>query len=86
MDEQLRELTSVIQTWRERRVGLAGPFNQDGLRRFIETHNALTRRMIRVFDTIDPEFYTALLELTQNASTLVLGGKIVVNKIDRTNT
>lgn len=86
MPDELSEFISVVEAWRDRRQSLAQPFSQDGLRRFIETHNGLTRRMISLLRTNEPEFYSALLELTQNASTMVQGGKIFANKVDRTNT
>jgi hypothetical protein len=71
--------------WAQKRIPLAAPFTRDGMVGFIETHNALSRKMISLFDRKDPEFFSALLELAQNCSTLVSGGKIFVDKVDRTN-
>lgn len=86
MRRDLQELIDIVETWQARRQPLAVAFSQDGMREFIETHNALTRRLIAVTEKKDPEFWSSFLELAQNASTLVSGGKIFVNGQDRTNT
>lgn len=81
----IEDLVSVVELWQMARKPLAEKFSQGGLRAFVETHNAKTRQMISLLGKQDPEFYSALLELTQNASTMVAGGKIIADKIDRTN-
>jgi hypothetical protein len=76
----------VIETWQTKRVPLASAFTRDGLREFSATHNALARRMMSLFDDRrDPEFYSALLELAQQCSTISVKAKFVVEGKDRTN-
>jgi hypothetical protein len=83
--KDLESLRDTIITWQARRVPLAEKFTQDSLRGFAEGMNYLTRQMIAAFETDDPEFYSALMELAQNAGTLVSHAKLIVNKTDRTN-
>jgi hypothetical protein len=66
-------------------MGLAHKFTQNGLREFVEVQNYLTRSLMALVDTTDPEFWSAWIELGQNASTMAQKGKIIANKIDRTN-
>jgi hypothetical protein len=81
----MENFVAIVETWQLKRKPLAESFSRDGLREFAETHNALTKRMISEIGRQDPEFYSALLELSQHASTLTVGGKFFVNKVDRTN-
>jgi hypothetical protein len=84
-EARIDDVVSVVETWMGERQGLAGHFSKDGLAEFIAVHNARTRQMISLLGKNDPDFYGALLELAQNASTMTAGGKIFVNKMDRTN-
>jgi hypothetical protein len=84
-DRNLESLRDTVITWQSRRVKLAENFTQDSLRGFAEGMNYLTRQLIAAFETDDPDFYSALMELAQNAGTLTSKAKLIVNKVDRTN-
>jgi len=89
MAQELDDLIAVIETWQTKRISLAtkgenGGFTKDGLHEFAETMNALTRKLISLTRQQDPEFWSAWLELGQNASTMTHNAKLVVDKIDRT--
>jgi len=85
MDKGLQELVDTVEAWQLRRMSLAAAFTTDGLREFAATHNALTRKLIVVVDRNDPEFWSAFLELCQQAGSMTAGGKFFVEKQDRTN-
>lgn len=82
---RFQEVYDAIEAWQLRRRSLAATFSKDGMREFVETHNAMTRKLISAFGTTDPEFYSSLLELSQNASTMTAGGKLFADKKDVTN-
>lgn len=81
---ELRALTDVIESWdmlkRDRKS-----FTQSDLRKFLEVHNAHTRKMIAMFRVTNPEFWVSLAELANNAATLTTpGAKVIADGIDRT--
>ena len=87
MSDSVEEIVSLVESWQHRRTELAATFSQDGLRGFAEAHNFITRKLIAALgNKQDPEFWSAWMELGQNASSMIQGGKLFVNKVDRTNT
>ena len=80
----LEALRDHILSWQAKRVPLSENFTRDSLRGFAEAMNYHTRALCRLMESNDPEFYSALMELAQNATTVVTGAKLIVNKIDRT--
>jgi hypothetical protein len=77
-EDRVAELRDIVTAWQMQRQTIAarsqGRTSAPNLREFVETMNALTRRLIRVCDNQDPEFYTALFELATNAGTLTTPG------------
>lgn len=84
-DVLLIDVTDLVETWMLKREGLAKEFSQDGLRGFVETMNGITRQVMGKVNITEPEFWSAWIELGQQASTFSAGGKTIANKIDRSN-
>lgn len=81
----LDELVTAVETWQVKRVEEAAEFSRSGLQRFCEVMNYHTRRLISVTGKNDPEFWSAMAELSVNAQTLTTpGAKLRANHIDRT--
>lgn len=79
-------LVSLVEMWQRERVRQSEGFNLRGFREFCEVMNKQTRDLISFCDRKDPEFWTALLELAQNASTLTTkGAKVRADHRDVTN-
>lgn len=77
-ERDIQKLRDVVGTWQARRIEI-GLESQNrtsaaSLRKFVEVMNAMTRSLIRELDSQDPEFYSALMELAQNAATLTTPG------------
>ena len=85
MDRDMQEFVGAVEMWVAKRKPLAEAFTMDGMREFVETHNALTRKLISLTGKFDPDFWSGVLELAQNAATMTTGGKLFVNGRDVTN-
>jgi hypothetical protein len=90
MPRDIEDLVAVVETWQGMRIPLAtkganGGFTSDGLYEFIQAHSDRARQLISLTQKKDPEFWSAWIELGQQASTIVAGGKIVADHIDRSN-
>lgn len=81
----LIDVTDLIETWMLRREGLAKSFSQDSLRGFVEVMNGITRQVMAKVDMNEPDFWSAWIEIGQQASTFSVGAKTIANKIDRSN-
>lgn len=87
------EVKEVVEAWIIQRTKLfeePGMKYNDGsnaasMRRFIEIHNAQTRRLITAVQVSDPQFWDALVELASNAGRIVGGGRLFLNGEDRTS-
>lgn len=86
-ETRLIDVVDLIETWQIRREPLAkkGGFSQDGLREFVETMNGITRRVMGLVDAKDPAFWSAWMEVGQQASTIAHNAKTIADKIDRSN-
>ena len=88
-EPSMNELRTVIETWISQRTLTfqRQPFNEganaSSLREFVEIQNRLSRRLISILQTENPDFWSAFVELGMNASRIVEGGKILVDKQDR---
>jgi hypothetical protein len=81
----MHALIDVVETWNTQKEA-GRQFTQKDMRKFIETMNDRTRHMISIVGRDNPEFYTGLFELAQNATTLTTkGAKIYGDGQDRTN-
>jgi hypothetical protein len=81
----VRELTDLVESWQAKRVPLAEEFSKKGMRDFVAYMNHITRQAVAVTGKTDPEFWTAMLEIAQHASTLTTpGAKVIADKQDRT--
>jgi hypothetical protein len=86
MPREIEDLRAAVETWATMRHQFTS-FTRTDMQRFVETMNYHTRKTISILNSQDPEFWSALMELAQNASTLVTkGAKIFVDGEDRTNT
>lgn len=83
----LTDFIAVLETWAIRRETI---FNEPGMKynsgsnyasmqRFVETQDALTRKMISILGRQDPLFYSAMYELAQNTDRIIKGGKTFIN-------
>ena len=73
-----------VKRWQETKKTLAAKQDMDSLRSFTESMNALSRALISEFHEHDPEFFTSLAELANNAATLTdRSARLVVNGKDR---
>ncbi len=85
MSPDLQRLKDIVETWNAKKVN-GREFTGADMRRFVEDMNATTRMLIRVLEVEYPEFYTGLMELAMNATTLTTkGARIIADGTDRTN-
>ncbi len=84
-DKSATDVADIVETWQARRKPLAEKFTSDGLAEFAETHSALSKLLIAAMDRRDPEFWSAWIELGQQASTIVTKARTIVNHIDRSS-
>jgi hypothetical protein len=84
-DTPLEDVTDLILTWQNRRLKLAGPFKADGLREFVAVMNGITRQVMSMVDTNDPEFWSAWIEIGTQASTFANNAKTIADHIDRSD-
>lgn len=82
-DTRLIEVTDLLETWQHRRIGLAEEFTNDGLYKFVEQMNGISKQVLNLCDIKDPEFWSAWIEIGQQCSTIAQQGKTFVNKQDR---
>ena len=81
----IADLVAVVDTWNVLKKDVK-VFNRVDMNRFSERMNAQTRILISYMEKNDPEFWTGLFELAQNACTQTTkGAKLFVDGIDRTN-
>lgn len=85
MSEEMKALLATVERWQGQREPLAKRFAMDGLDEFVRVHNGLTRELISVTGKVHPEFWSAWIELGQNASRMVQDGKLFVGQRDRTH-
>lgn len=83
--KDLEDLIATVETWQAKRYTLSTEFKQDSMLAFVEGMNAMTSRLISLTGKKDPEFWSAWLELGQQASTMTAGGKTIADGHDRTN-
>lgn len=82
----MEDVKGIVNSWRFARTFLSQKPTQDGLREFTERMNELTRNLISEFREYDPDFWSGVAELANNAATLTeKGAKLFVNGQDRTN-
>jgi hypothetical protein len=84
-DATLEDLISIVEIWQQKRKGLAEKFTADGMRSFMETHNAVCRNLVSATAKQDPDFWSAWTELGVQCQTITSGAKTFVDGIDRTN-
>lgn len=77
-DRFIRYIIDVVETWNSQKTAIVQEFTQGDMTRFVETMNDRTRHLISLFGVKNPEFYTGLLELAQNACTLTTPGAQIV--------
>jgi hypothetical protein len=80
-----RDIADIVETWQAKRVPLAAAFTRDGLAEFAATGTALSKQLIAAMDRRDPEFWSAWIELGQQASTIVVNARTIVNGVDRSS-
>jgi hypothetical protein len=87
----LEDLVLTVETWQTQRKvtfdrhRFSDGSNAKSLREFVEIQNALSRRVVTLFEKQDPDFFTSLGELVMHASGMVTGAKTFVNGQDVTN-
>lgn len=82
----LADLVSVFETWQLRRKEVAEGFHLRGFREFVELMNYETRRAISMAHKEDPDFWTAVAEIANNAALLTTkGAKLRADHSDMTN-
>lgn len=74
-----------MEKWQNNRIPLAQKFTLDGWDEFATAMNGMTRELINCAERMDPEFWSAWIELGQNASTMTQSGKLFIGHRDRTN-
>lgn len=80
------EFVSIVEGWEKARREQSEKFTMRGFTGFVEAMNALTRRLVAFADRTDPEFWSAVAELANNAQTLTTkGAKILADHHDMTN-
>jgi hypothetical protein len=81
----MQELIELVETWDVLRK-LGRDFTSADLNKFAETMNDRTRQLISIIGVYNPDFYMALCELAQHASSMTTpGAKLFVDGQDRTN-
>lgn len=86
MTPEMQALIDAVETWQTLKVGLAKEWSLNGYRNFSEVHNYHTRKMIRLLEKEDPEFWSSLAELATQAATLTTPrAKFIVGGKDMTN-
>lgn len=85
------EFTTLIETWQTQKLAVfkRQPFNEGAnaasLREFTEIMNRLSRRLISITGKQDPDFWQSIVELAMNTNRILEGGKVFVDKQDRSS-
>ena len=89
MSEQqgLTEFIQIVESWNVVKKVIQDPKDAAlDMRKFVEAHNAHTRRLISAVGRDYPDFWTGVFELAMNAQTLTSPkAKIFADGLDRTN-
>lgn len=85
-DHTLDDFVSAAETWQTSRRAEAEAFTLRGFRGFVELMNYQSRQLIAFTRKEDPDFWTALAELANNAATITTkGAKLYADHRDVTN-
>lgn len=84
MSDGAEEIRLAAETWAAKRVPLAAKFDTAGLDRFVETNDALARKVIHGLDSQNPDVLSALSELAITGAAILERRKVFVNGQDRT--
>lgn len=85
-DQRVKEIVDVVESWNVVKKMIQDENPVIDMRKFVEAHNAHTRRLISAFQKNYPEFWTGVFELAMNAQTLTSpNAKIFADGQDRTN-
>lgn len=85
-ESPLDDFVSAVETWQMSRREEAQAFTLRGFRQFCEEMNFRSRKLINLTHKEDPDFWTALAELANNAATITTkGAKLYADRRDMTN-
>jgi len=85
MTDDMQAFIDTVETWAVLRKEVRD-FARPDMYRFVERMNANTRKLISHTGKQDPDFWSSLMELSQNACTMTTpGAKIFADGQDRTN-
>ena len=92
LEKNLEDIRNAVNSWRTFRLTTTR-FDDSSpgaatrsLNEFVASMNAMTRRLMAAFGENDPEFYSALAELANNAEThATKGATVKVNHRDVTD-
>lgn len=85
-DQRVKEIIDVVESWNVVKKVIQDENPAIDMRKFVEAHNAHTRRLISAMGRDYPDFWTGMFELAMNAQTLCTPkAKIFADGLDRTN-
>lgn len=86
MEQQLKALIDLVETWNVQKKLERDKNEYKDWTKFAELMNDRARQMISLFQINDPEFYVGLFELAQHATSMTTpGAKLYVDGQDQTN-